>query len=100
MAQIMWIISIIYIGFSAISGVDKKALIIIAPTLLSISILLSFLVWKRIIENPLKYVATIGLCFTHFLFVFVFHDLNGFLIGFTIMVVVSLYQYYKTIILS
>ncbi|MBC8060068.1 MAG: hypothetical protein H7Y18_05320 [Clostridiaceae bacterium] len=100
MAEIMWIISIIYIGFSAISGVDKKALIIISPLLVGISILLSFLVWKRIVENQLKYLATVGLCITHFLFVFLFHDLNGFLIGFIVMIIISLYQFYETIILS
>lgn len=100
MAEIMWIISIIYIVFSALSGVDKKALIIISPVLVGISILLSFLVWKKVIENQLKYIATAGLCTTHFLFVFIFHDLNGFLIGFIVMVTISLYQFYKTIILS
>lgn len=47
MAEIMWIMSIIYIGFSSLAGVDKKSLIIIAPILVCISILLSFLVWKK-----------------------------------------------------
>lgn len=100
MAEIMWLISIICIGFSALSGIDKKSLIVISPVLICVSILLSYLVWKRRIENKLKYVATVGLCITHFLFVFMFHDLNGFLIGFIIMVLVSLYQCYKSIILS
>ena len=100
MAEIMWIISIIYIGFSTLSGVDKKSLIIIAPILVSISVLLSFLVWKKIIENIVKYIAIIGLCSTHFLFIFMFHDLNGFLVGFIIMVIISLYQSYKAIMLS
>lgn len=100
MAEIMWILSIIYIGFSSLAGVDKKSLIIIAPILVSISILLSFCVWKKRIEYKLKYIATVGLCITHFLFVLMFHDLNGFLIGFVVMVAVSLYQCYKTIILS
>jgi methyl-accepting chemotaxis protein len=100
MAEIMWIISIIYIGFSAISGIDKKSLIIIAPILVGISVLLSFFVWRKKLENMLKYVATIGLCITHFLFILMFHDLNGFLIGFIVMLVISLYQSRKTIIIS
>jgi len=100
MAEIMWIMSIIYIGFSSLAGVDKKSLIIIAPILISISILLTFCVWKKRIEYKLKYIASVGLCITHFLFVFMFHDLNGFLIGFVVMVAISLYQCYKTIILS
>jgi len=100
MAEIMWIISVIYIGFSVLSGVDKKAIIIIAPILVGISILLSFLVWKGTLEAGVKYVAIIGLCSAHFLFIFMFHDLNGFLIGFIIMVIISLYQNYKAIILT
>ncbi|MBU3182334.1 methyl-accepting chemotaxis protein [Clostridium psychrophilum] len=100
MAEIMWIMSIIYIGFSSLAGVDKKGLLIIAPILVGISVFLSFCVWKKRIEYNLKYIATIGLCITHFLFVLMFHDLNGFLIAFVVMVAISLYQCYKTIILS
>jgi len=77
MMEIMWIMSIIYIGFSTLSGVDKKSLIIIAPILVGISTLLSFFVWKKTIENKLKYIAAVGLGITHFLFVLMFHDLNN-----------------------
>lgn len=55
---------------------------------------------EKRIENKLKYIATLGLCITHFLFVFMFHDLNGFLIAFVVMAAISLYQCYKMIILS
>jgi methyl-accepting chemotaxis protein len=98
MAKILWIISIIFIGFVAISGVNKKSLAIIAPILICISIIISFLVWKKVVEDKLMYVVAVGLGIIHFLFVFLFHDLNGFLIGFTVMVIISLYQYYKSII--
>lgn len=47
MAEIMWIMSIIYIGFSSLAGVDKKGLLIIAPILVGISVFLSFCVWEK-----------------------------------------------------
>jgi len=100
MMEIMWIMSVIYIGFSALAGIDRKGLIIIAPILVGISILLSLFIWKKIIENELKYIAAVGLCITHFLFVLMFHDLNGFLIAFVVMVAISLYQCHKTIIIT
>ena len=96
MAKIMWIMSFIYIVFSVLAGIDKKGVITIAPILVGISILLSVLVWRKIIEDKIKYIAAVGLCITHFLFVLMFHDLDGFLIAFVVMVAISLYQSYKT----
>lgn len=100
MAQIMWAISIIFVGFTSISGVDKKSLIIIGPTLVIISALISLLVLKKRIETKLMYVVAAGLGIIHFLFIFIFHDLNGFLMGFIILSIISLYQYYKSIIFT
>ena len=100
MAQIMWTISIIFIGFTSISGVDKKSLIIIAPTLVIISVLISLLVLKKCIESSLMYVVAAGLAIIHFLFIFIFHDLNGFLMGFMVLAIISLYQHYKAIIFT
>lgn len=100
MAQIMWTISIIFIGFTSIAKVDKKSLIIIAPTLVIISILISLLVLKKSIESKLMYIVASGLGIIHFLFIFIFHDLNGFLMGFMVIAIISLYQHYKVIIFT
>jgi methyl-accepting chemotaxis protein len=98
MSIIMWSISIVFLLFSSISGVNKKSLIVISPVLLAISIIITFLVWKRLVITKIMYIVSIALCITHFLFVFIFHDLNGFLVGFLVMVIISLYQYYSVII--
>lgn len=100
MAEILWLISFVFIIFCSISKVNIKTLIVIAPILVTLSIILTVLVWRRIAETRLMYVASLMLCLIHFLFIFMFHDLNGFLIGFAIMALISLYQYYKSILLT
>jgi methyl-accepting chemotaxis protein len=100
MVEIMWAISILFITFCSISGVDKKSLFFIAPALLIISLIFTFLVIKQVLKDKLMYLISLGLSLIHFLFVFFFHDLNGFLIGLTVLIIISLYQYYKTIILT
>lgn len=61
---------------------------------------ISGLVWKRIAETKLMYISSLMLCLIHFLFVFLYHDLNGFLIGIVVLTAMSLYQYYKAILMT
>lgn len=98
MSRIMWAISVLFLVFSTISGVDKRSLIVIGPVLIALSILLTIFIWKNIAVNKMMYIVSTALCITHFLFVYLFHDLNGFLIAFLIMAVISLYQYFSVII--
>ena len=100
MAEVMWAISIMFIGFTSVSGTNKKSLLFIGPILVCISILISLMVWKKAIETKLMYIVSASLCLVHFLFVYIFHDLDGFLIGFIVMVIISLYQSYKSIIFT
>lgn len=100
MARVMWAITIIFIIFASISGVNKNSLIFIGPVLIVESIIITFIVFKKIIQTKVMYVMSVMLCSVHFLFIYLFHDLNGFLIGFMVMVLISLYQYYKSIILT
>lgn len=100
MVQIMWAISIVFIVFSTISGVDKKSLFIIAPVCIILSIILNVLYWRKIAETSLMFISSSLLSIIHFLFILLFHDLNGFLIGFLVIVIISLYQYYKPIVLT
>ena len=100
MAQIMWVISILFIGFISIADIDPRSLMILAPTLVGISLLITLLVWKKIIEDKLMYVVTAGLCLVHYLFVYMFHYLNGLLIGFIVLLIIALYQHSKSVFLA
>ncbi|MDP4091544.1 MAG: methyl-accepting chemotaxis protein [Bacillota bacterium] len=100
MAEIMWLITFVFIAFCSISKVDSKTLVVIAPILVILSIIITVLVWTKKVERGLMYIASVMLCSIHFSFIFMFHDLNGFLIGFAILVLISLYQYYGVILLT
>lgn len=100
MAEVMWVITALFVIFVSISGVNKKSLFFIAPVLVLESIIITFIVVKKFIEIKVMYVMAVMLCSVHFLFIFLFHDLNGFLIAFVVMALISLYQYYKSIILT
>ncbi len=100
MAELMWLISFVFIVFCSISKVNKMTLLVIAPILVALSIIMTILVWRKIAESKLMYAASIMLCFIHFCFIFIFHDLNGFIIGFAILAVISLYQHYKALIIT
>lgn len=100
MVEIMWGISIVFIIFASISGVSKQSLFFISPILVALSIIITILVIRKIAESKIMYITAVMLSFIHFLFVFLFHDLNGFFIGFLILGIISFYQYYKPIILT
>lgn len=100
MGQVMWLISIIFIVFTSLAKIDRRSLLIIGPTLITISMLISTLAWKKIMETNLMYIVSAGLCVVHFLFVHMFHDLNGFLIAFIVILIISLYQNYKSVIFT
>lgn len=100
MAEVMWGVTVIFIIFASISGVNKNSLIFIAPVLVLESIAITIIVWKRIAETKVMYISSAMLCSIHFLFIYLFHDLNGFLVGFGVIVLSSLYQHYKSIIFT
>lgn len=100
MGNVMWSITIFFIIFAAVSGVNKNSLYLIGPVLITESIILSLILIKKIIETKVMYIVSTMLCSVHFLFIYLFHDLNGFFIGFLVMALISLYQYYKSIILT
>ena len=60
MAEIMWIISIIYIEFSALSGVDKKSLIIIAPILVGFIVMVILSLYQSYIDIMLTAIFIIS----------------------------------------
>ncbi len=94
MVRILWGISLLFIAFASISDVDKKSLFLVDPILIIISLITTILIWKSIATSQMMYIISFGLSLVHFLFVFVFHDLNGFLIAFIILAIISLYQNY------
>jgi methyl-accepting chemotaxis protein len=100
MGNVMWSITIFFIIFASVSGVNKNSLYLIGPVLITESIILSLILIKKYVEPKVMYIVSIMLCSVHFLFIYLFHDLNGFFIGFLVMTLISLYQYYKSIILT
>lgn len=100
MVKVLWAITIIFIAFSAISGVKKDGLFICGPVLITISLVSTILTAKGLFIKNMMYIISIGLSIMHFLFVFVFHDLNGFMFGFIILVLITLYQNYRVILLN
>ncbi|MFA5536456.1 MAG: methyl-accepting chemotaxis protein [Bacillota bacterium] len=99
MVQIMWLVSLLQITFASVTGLDKKTIYIMGPVLIFISIIMTVLVRRRVIENKIKYLVAIGLGIVHFLFVYLFHDLNGFLMAFLTMLIIALYQEHTSTIL-
>ncbi|MFW5962708.1 MAG: methyl-accepting chemotaxis protein [bacterium] len=98
--KVLWIITIALILFNILTGVGETMLYVGAPILLFSSILFSILNKKRLLTPYLKYFASIILTVIHTLFVFIYFDLNSFLIAFVTLVIIALYQDYKTIILT
>lgn len=100
MCRIMWLISVLFISFSAFSGVNKKSLYVMGPLLIVTSLLLTFLEAKGIAKTKMMYINSVVLALMHLIFTSMFHDLNCLLVGIVILVIISLYQYYKVIFIT
>ena len=100
MAKILWAVTVLFVAFNTVTQVGLAALYTAGPMLAIASITVSILVWKDKAKRQIQYIVAIVLCIVHFLFVYFFHDLNGFLMAYVMLAIVSLYQNYKLVLLT
>jgi methyl-accepting chemotaxis protein len=100
MVKIMWLLSVAFIAFNVMNRLSETNPVQISGIIIALTVVTTILQWKKIGEYILMYIFSISLCIIHFLFVFIYHDINGFIGFFVILVIVSLYQQYKVLLLS
>lgn len=100
MVKILWGITIVFILLVSTSEIDNQSLFIIGPSLITLSMVVTFFVKKRIFTEKIMYFIAVSLAFIHFLFVVLFYSLSGFLIAFAMITIIASYQNYKAIIIT
>lgn len=98
MARLLWICTLANLVLCYTANLAKETLYIMIPICVIISVITSVLTRIKKFAPYIMYFVALGIGVLEFLHVYIFHDLNSFLMLFLFMVIISLYQEYKAII--
>ncbi|WBW95554.1 methyl-accepting chemotaxis protein [Oceanirhabdus sp. W0125-5] len=99
MSKLLWISTIAYLLLCITANLAKETIYIMVPISLGISIITTLLTRIRKVNQYVMYFVTFGMGVLHFFHVHIFHDITSFLFVFLFLVIISLYQEYKAIII-
>lgn len=98
MARLLWICTLANLVLCYAANLAKETLYIMIPICVLISVITSVLTRIEKFTPYIMYFVALGIGVLEFLHVYIFHDLNSFLMLFLFIVIISLYQEYKAII--
>ena len=98
MARLLWISTIANLVLCYSANLAKETLYIMIPICVLISVITSVLTRIEKFTPYIMYFVALGIGILESLHVYIFHDLNSFLMMFLFIVIISLYQEYKAII--
>lgn len=100
MAKLLWISAIVNAILCYTANLAKETLYVMIPLSIAISGITSILARREKLAYYVMYFVAFGLGVMHFLHIYIFHDLNSFLMSFLFVTIISLYQEYKVIIFT